>query len=292
VQPVNRCQQRPKLTKAAAMGISDKKTKKATKSHERLSLIQATRVIDKNSRSIVKICQLLETKKQNKEINPQYDKEGFISRRIEKLKSRVNRRLVKLAKWVDHPEHEQLAGYPMRTYSNRVTNPLAPNSYPSQGSKSRSRSIPLPKFPSNLQQQQGMMNRPPQPPRPMSYNPQAPHRYPPTSATSSPAYRGSGVPRSTPPGFLTQQYPVGVGGPNRTPHQVPPLRPLPPQIPRGMLPPRPPFSAPRPSSSSLLSNAPPPGTTALTHLRNLQKQTAQNIAEALKSSPNSPSPNP
>jgi hypothetical protein len=237
----------------------------------------------------MKICQLLETKKQKKELNPKFDEDGFISRRIEKLKSRLNRRLVKLAKWVDHPEHEQLAGYPTRTYSNRVANPMA-NAFTSQGSKSRSRSIPLPKY--SQQQQQGMMNRPPQPPRSMTYNPQAPHRYPPTTSTNSP-YRGSGVPRPT---GLPPQYAVGL--PRIPTSQVPPLRPQPP-LPRGMLPPRPPPGGSRPSPSDqsgwgLLNNTaqPPPGTSALSHLRNLQKQTVQNISAVLKSSPSSPSPQP
>jgi hypothetical protein len=257
------------------MGKSGKKEKKVTKSHEKISLYNATHLIEKNSRTVMKLCQLVEARKNGKELNSSFDEDGYVSRRIEKLKSRLNRRLVKLAKWVDHPDHEQLASFPTKTYSNRVSN----SNGMGQSQKNRSHSIPLPKYPP--------ANRyiPPQPPgiRPSSSLPQfPPHRSPlpkfplitPHSYPHTPTY--SNGPRSQLP-----------------PRALPPFQHSP--LPRGMIPPRPPGAHRLSQASPSLLNpqvGAPRGTSTLSHLMSLQRQAAQNISSALKTAPAPPAPRP
>jgi hypothetical protein len=266
------------------MGKSGKKEKKVTKSHEKISLYNATHLIEKNSRTIMKLCQLTEIRKNGKELNNNFDTDGYVSRRIEKLKSRLNRRLVKLAKWVDHPDHEQLASFPSKTYSNRVS-----HSNGMGQSKSRSHSIPLPKYPPPS-------NRyiPPQPPgmRPAASLPQ----FPPLRSQPLPKY----------PLIPPHSYPQASSYSNGPRSQFPP-RPLPSfqhaPLPRGMIPPRPPGSYHRLTQDSssadsgwnLLNPAQsgaPRGTATLSHLLSLQRQAAQNMSTALKSAPASPASRP
>ena len=65
----------------------------------------AAALVDKNSRTIVKILQLLELSQ--KPDASKIDPEGLVHLRVEKLKARLCRRLVKLAKWSDIPESER-----------------------------------------------------------------------------------------------------------------------------------------------------------------------------------------
>lgn len=66
---------------------------------------QATSIIKKNSRTIAKLCQLIEVQK--KDCHSIDKDSGHISRRVEKLKGRVKRRLLTLARWVDKPESQR-----------------------------------------------------------------------------------------------------------------------------------------------------------------------------------------
>lgn len=72
-----------------------------------LSPQEIGRISAKNSRTIVKIVQLLEVQNtptpagQKQTTAESIDKEGFIKARIEKLKQRLNRRLKKCANWSD-----------------------------------------------------------------------------------------------------------------------------------------------------------------------------------------------
>lgn len=235
----------------------------------------------------MKLCQLTELRKSGKELNSNFDEEGYVSRRIEKLKSRLNRRLIKLAKWVDHPDHEQLASYPSKTYSNRVSS--------SNGigqSKSRSQSIPFPKY-SSLSSSNRYI--PPQPPgmRPAMSLPQLP------SIRSQPLPKYPLIPPHSYP--QASQYSNGSRSqfPQRS---LPSLQHAP--LPRGMIPPRPPGSqhrltqdSPLTESKSWNSLSPvqsgaPRGTSTLSHLMSLQKKAVQNISSALNSSPASPASRP
>eukprot|EP00602_Paraphysomonas_sp_CaronLab_P003024 CAMPEP_0185032684 /NCGR_PEP_ID=MMETSP1103-20130426/20964_1 /TAXON_ID=36769 /ORGANISM="Paraphysomonas bandaiensis, Strain Caron Lab Isolate" /LENGTH=280 /DNA_ID=CAMNT_0027568667 /DNA_START=60 /DNA_END=902 /DNA_ORIENTATION=+ len=93
----------------------EKEAKKAASAREKLTLSKAAHLIDKNSHTIAKLNQLLEA--YHKPNRAEIDKDRLISRRIEKLKARINRRLVKLAKWVDTPDHERITHH---TYSTRA----------------------------------------------------------------------------------------------------------------------------------------------------------------------------
>ena len=67
---------------------------------------EVQRLVDKNSRTMAKIMQLLEY--MQRPGAEQVDKGGKISRYVEKLKARMNRRLVKLSKWADMSYEERL----------------------------------------------------------------------------------------------------------------------------------------------------------------------------------------
>eukprot|EP01041_Mallomonas_annulata_P000311 gene311-567_t len=79
--------------------------KKKNVKQVRLKLTDAAHLVDKNSRTIIKLFQLLEVSQSPGAAV--VDCDGAISRRIEKLKMRLNRRLIKLAKWTDSPIEER-----------------------------------------------------------------------------------------------------------------------------------------------------------------------------------------
>lgn len=66
---------------------------------------EAAHILDKNSRTMVKIMQLLEAceKPEVREV----DKDKVVMSYVEKLKSRLSRRLTKLAKWADIPAEDR-----------------------------------------------------------------------------------------------------------------------------------------------------------------------------------------
>jgi G3E family GTPase len=80
------------------------KSESAPSSQKEMNMAQASHLTEKNSKTIVKLCQLLEVQKKDT-LTPA--ESAHLSRRIEKLKSRVNRRIIRLAKWVDKPEQER-----------------------------------------------------------------------------------------------------------------------------------------------------------------------------------------
>jgi len=69
--------------------------------------LEAGKIAAKNSRTIVKISQLLEI--HNMPGAQLVDTEGLVLKRIEKLKSRLNRRLAKLARWSDIAIEDRMA---------------------------------------------------------------------------------------------------------------------------------------------------------------------------------------
>jgi len=77
-----------------------------------MKIHKAAHMADKNSRTIVKIVQLLEVLHQGRaaseDVNIVDVQNVILSRRIEKLKRRLNRRLQKLSKWCDIPAEERL----------------------------------------------------------------------------------------------------------------------------------------------------------------------------------------
>lgn len=81
------------------------KKKRGSAQIVRMRTHKAARLVDKNSRTMVKLMQLLDVM-QTPGANLA-DTDGFITRRIEKLKLRLNRRLIKLSKWADSPEDER-----------------------------------------------------------------------------------------------------------------------------------------------------------------------------------------
>jgi phage regulator Rha-like protein len=85
-----------------------KKSKQDVNSSNKQSLMksnEAAHMVDKNSRTIVKILQLIEL---NQRAGAQEnDKDGLIIKKIEKLKVRMNRRLIKLGRWSDAPESDR-----------------------------------------------------------------------------------------------------------------------------------------------------------------------------------------
>ena len=93
-------------------GRPSKKQKKQAKQESnaveamkvKFKVSKALQLIDKNSRTFQKIAQLLEVLPPTDSPN---DAHLLVTRRIEKLKMRLNRRLIKLAKWADLPEHER-----------------------------------------------------------------------------------------------------------------------------------------------------------------------------------------
>lgn len=87
------------------------KKETAPKKHMRLKIDKALGIVDKNSKAIFKIVQLLEIAKS--EGAKELDKTGQINQRIDVLKSRLNRRLAKMAKWVDAPESERVPLVPI-----------------------------------------------------------------------------------------------------------------------------------------------------------------------------------
>jgi hypothetical protein len=74
-----------------------------------LKIYEAQTLTDKNSRTLVKIMQLLEIIQGPDALK--VDSDGHVLQRIEKLKKRYLRRLAKLAKWSDAPEMERVPSY-------------------------------------------------------------------------------------------------------------------------------------------------------------------------------------
>ena len=72
------------------------------KEDTKLRLTDATHIVNKNSRTITKVMQLLELKGK---LESEEAKE-MMNRKIEYLKARIERRLVKLAKWGDDPHND------------------------------------------------------------------------------------------------------------------------------------------------------------------------------------------
>jgi len=67
---------------------------------------EVQRLVDKNSRTLVKVAQLMEyTHRPGADL---VDKDGLVTRYVEKLKARMTRRLVKLSKWSDLSYEERL----------------------------------------------------------------------------------------------------------------------------------------------------------------------------------------
>lgn len=65
---------------------------------------EVVQLVDKNSRTMVKILELMEISQHGP---ADADPHLLVGRRIEKLKRRLNRRLLKLAKWSDMPQEER-----------------------------------------------------------------------------------------------------------------------------------------------------------------------------------------
>ena len=82
---------------------------------------QATRLIDKNARSMVKLSELMDLTQKNEETSSsssssknspaksgiEKDKSQIAYKKIEQLKKRISRRLVKLTKWADAESYEK-----------------------------------------------------------------------------------------------------------------------------------------------------------------------------------------
>lgn len=304
--------------------INKEKKKTIIKSHEYLTINQSTHLIDKNSRTIMKLCQLIEIKKLGKENDINYDKEGYITKRIEKLKIRINKRLAKLAKWVDMPDHEQLALMPNKIYQTRGT-PLISNNLMNGNnnnnninnnhnnnlnstsnllSKNRSKLPPNNKV-SNIQQIRHQL--PIQHQQHQQYYQQQAPRYPPHPYPHPSPYPNQNIPSSRPP-YLQSYGPPIVPGQNYN-RNVPvgnfqsgrPLlysqqsgqpRPIP--LPRAMIPPRqmmsgnlPPYPRPITPNNSVEQKSwglTPGSTTQLSSLMSLQKQIVQTTSSALRTS--------
>lgn len=69
----------------------------------------AARTLRKNARSMVKLAQLLELKTAAKssETLEKHPLIGMVQARVDKLKDRINRRLIKLSRWADHLPREK-----------------------------------------------------------------------------------------------------------------------------------------------------------------------------------------
>lgn len=85
-----------------------RKNKDVAKSVELLRArpTEAQRLVDKNSRTLAKLVQLLEVAQRPGA--EAVDKDGVVMRYVDKLKSRLNRRLLKLSKWADLTHEERL----------------------------------------------------------------------------------------------------------------------------------------------------------------------------------------
>ena len=266
----------------------EKKT--ITKTKPPLTIPQATHLIDKNSRTIVKLCQLIEGKKRGKEIDINYDQENLINKRIEKLKGRINKRLAKLAKWVDMPDHEQVTMIQNRVvYQTRANSNNNNYNNVSNGSnngallqsinfasanllsKHRSKSTPVNKV-ANIQPNRQL------PPR------QPPPRYPNHQGMNRPFPQNHFIPTipgqhpnfNSPTGNLPGIRPLLQSQQNAQPRPIP--------IPRAMMPPRSGLMTTVPYPRQIVSNhlgdgkgwgLIPNSTSQLSSLMSLQKQIAQ-----------------
>lgn len=89
---------------ALKAAMEKKRAEESVKKH--LKIYEAQTLVDKNSRTMVKIMQLLELIQAPDALK--VDPDGHVLERIEKLKKRYLRRLAKLAKWSDAPEMERI----------------------------------------------------------------------------------------------------------------------------------------------------------------------------------------
>ena len=92
---------------ALKAALEKRKAEDAITKH--LKIYEAQTLTDKNSRTLVKIMQLLEIIQGPDALK--VDPDGHVLQRIEKLKKRYLRRLAKLAKWSDAPEMERVPSY-------------------------------------------------------------------------------------------------------------------------------------------------------------------------------------
>jgi hypothetical protein len=93
----------------AALKAALEKKRAEDVSTKHLKIYEAQTLTDKNSRTLVKIMQLLEIIQGPDALK--VDSDGHVLQRIEKLKKRYLRRLAKLAKWSDAPEMERVPSY-------------------------------------------------------------------------------------------------------------------------------------------------------------------------------------
>ncbi len=75
---------------------------------QKLSLEEASHLIKKNSRTMVKLAQCMELKEDEKLLPPGTNPEAvdILDRKIDYLKRRIERRLIKLARWADDPRND------------------------------------------------------------------------------------------------------------------------------------------------------------------------------------------
>jgi len=97
---------------------------------------QAAHMVDKNARTVAKVLQLLEsTQGANMAA---LDPEGHVSKKIEKLNARINRRLVKLAKWSDTSIEDRMPAMPQTNLQLRSSGAYSNTSYASGSSSYQS----------------------------------------------------------------------------------------------------------------------------------------------------------
>ena len=239
-------------------GSKHKKAKKASASlsstPKELNLTQASHLVDKNSRTMVKLCQLLEVQKKD-DTNDKIDKDGILSRRIEKLKNRLNRRLIKLAKWVDKPEYER-SDMGMKTRSNAQSAPTVDN-------RGRGRP-PGPNYKGYYKDRVVPKEKKVQEATPsMSLTRSVMSANTPRLATSAP-YGQEPTPMNLPLSVMAASYGSGILPRPPFPGQLPPL--------------------PRPQGTPLPS-LPVVGSTHLSTLIDLQKKMAMSVSNALSGTP-------
>lgn len=119
----------------AAIKAALEKRKADENLQKHMKIYEAQTLVDKNSRTAVKIMQLLDLI-QAPNIT-KVDPDGYVLERIEKLKKRYLRRLSKLATWSDAPEMERIPKFhSLRVLpSNKVRNPLPQSSQMQQQQK-------------------------------------------------------------------------------------------------------------------------------------------------------------
>ncbi len=88
---------------ASQKGVMDQEMEK-----KKLTLRQASHLVDKNSKTLVKLAQTLELKEkfETREGEGIPEAKDWLARKINMYKNRISRRLEKLAAWADDPRNE------------------------------------------------------------------------------------------------------------------------------------------------------------------------------------------